>query len=54
MKRLWSIVGVAVILGSSASVAVAYHCPLLVKECESMYEARPPPRGSAGSFPNNS
>ena len=36
MKRLWSVVGVAVIVGSSASVAVAYHCPLLVKECRAV------------------
>lgn len=36
MKRLWSAVSVAVVLGLSPTVVLAYHCPLLVKECEAL------------------
>jgi len=34
MKRLWSAVSVAVVLGLSPTVALAYSCPILVKACE--------------------
>lgn len=36
MKTVLSAVAVAVVLGLSASVALAYHCPLLVKECRAV------------------